>query len=698
MYNVAAATRNATIARQSVRPAEPYQLQNLLALAYVIERERRRSAEEQLSRTAQDFSAVLKVLRRIVERSIPLDDVLPFVAERLLEITGAEGAAIALRKESADIICVARAGRMAPALGTRVDPARGISGECVRLGRPVACADTATDARVTAAACLAGHISSVLVVPIAAPDGVLGLVETLSGRRAAFEDRDLDILEAVAALLALVVGAQKSAKPVAAELEAAMELLETAETATTMAGAEPQEERTAPAAATVAVAELQAEEEPAHAIAIAVHQDRRSRTVAYHWLLGAVAAIVIGAVVLGGVNASRNFRHSQPQPLTPPPAPSEVAKVAPAAPATVSPLLPEIASLAAVKYSFKPGFTAIAVELDRPVPVRAYRLTDPERLYFDLSGTRIAQPLLASTERTKTIAVGDAVVKRIRLAQYSADTARVVVDLARRCDFTFVMSDGPPYRLVIDIETPRAGATTSHLKADKLPALTPVKVNAEVLRPQRQQIFGRKLRIVIDPGHGGQDLGTVGPGGMVEKDVVLDIARRLGHLLALRLNAEIIYTRTDDRFVSLEARAAAANLAEADLLVSIHGNSSPEPSARGVETFYFEGATGQAQLQPSVLQEVKSRLLAADIQRALSSGQAKRFDRGVKKAAFVVLSGLNMPAVLTEVAFLSSPKDEHNLTQAEGRNRIAESIGRGVVAYVRSQSREPVPIAAAGQQ
>jgi len=100
--------------------------------------------------------------------------------------------------------------------------------------------------------------------------------------------------------------------------------------------------------------------------------------------------------------------------------------------------------------------------------------------------------------------------------------------------------------------------------------------------------LGLKIgKIVIDPGHGGHDTGTIGPDGLLEKDLVVDVGRRLGKLLENRLGAEVLYTRKDDTFIPLETRTAIANQEQADLFVSIHANSSRDPNARGVETYYL---------------------------------------------------------------------------------------------------------------
>jgi N-acetylmuramoyl-L-alanine amidase len=226
--------------------------------------------------------------------------------------------------------------------------------------------------------------------------------------------------------------------------------------------------------------------------------------------------------------------------------------------------------------------------------------------------------------------------------------------------------------------------------------------------------LGLKIgKIVIDPGHGGHDTGTIGPDGLEEKDLVLDVGRRLGKLLEGRLGAEVVYTRKDDTFIPLETRTAVANQARADLFVSIHANSSHDPDARGVETYYLNFTSSPEALEVAArenavseksiyeLQDLvkkialkekieESREFAGDVQESLHSGLAVKSpairDRGVKKAPFIVLIGANMPSILAEISFVSNPTDEHRLATSEYRQRIAESLYRGIAKYVNGLS------------
>jgi len=221
--------------------------------------------------------------------------------------------------------------------------------------------------------------------------------------------------------------------------------------------------------------------------------------------------------------------------------------------------------------------------------------------------------------------------------------------------------------------------------------------------------LGLKIgRIVLDAGHGGHDTGTIGPDGLMEKDLVLDVTLRLGRLLETRLGADVIYTRDDDTFIPLETRTAIANEHQADLFISIHANSSNDPSARGVETYFLNftsnpdalevAARENAVSQKSIfeLQDLvkkitlkdkidESRELATDVQQSLYTGLSSRHstlrDRGVKKAPFVVLIGANMPSVLAEISFVSNPTDEAKLETPDYREKIAESLYRGIAKY-----------------
>jgi N-acetylmuramoyl-L-alanine amidase len=220
-------------------------------------------------------------------------------------------------------------------------------------------------------------------------------------------------------------------------------------------------------------------------------------------------------------------------------------------------------------------------------------------------------------------------------------------------------------------------------------------------------------RIVIDAGHGGHDQGTQSPHGLIEKDLVLDVALRVGKLIEERMNAEVIYTRSDDTFIPLEGRTAIANQKKADLFLSIHANSSPIPRIAGMETFYLNftdskdaldvAARENASSQKSIfeLQDIiqkitlhekldESREFAGRIQAALFSFSSRNLpgqkNRGIKKAPFVVLIGANMPSVLAEIGFLSNSREETLLKKPDYRQKLAESLYRGISKYAEGLS------------
>ena len=227
------------------------------------------------------------------------------------------------------------------------------------------------------------------------------------------------------------------------------------------------------------------------------------------------------------------------------------------------------------------------------------------------------------------------------------------------------------------------------------------------------RVLGLKIgRIVIDPGHGGHDTGTIGPTGLMEKDLCLDIALRLEKIIQQRLpGAEVLLTRSDDTFIPLEERTEIANRAKADLFISIHANSSQDHAARGVETYYLNlkgsaeamevAARENASSQQGIhdLQDLVKRItqtekideskeFAQDVQGSLSQRIQKVNrtvkNRGIRKAPFVVLIGADMPSILTEISFLSNPSDEQLLKKPEHRQRVAEGIYQGVAAYLQS--------------
>src|SRR5258708_1719591 len=161
--------------------------------------------------------------------------------------------------------------------------------------------------------------------------------------------------------------------------------------------------------------------------------------------------------------------------------------------------------------------------------------------------------------------------------------------------------DKPPRAVASVIPAPSAPVVEPPPPAP-LEATVPDKVGTPAKRSARDESMIRALglkvnRIVIDAGHGGHDVGSIGPGGLYEKDLVLDVAKRVGALIEQNLGSEIVYTRSDDTFIPLERRTSIANNSRGDLFLSIHANSSTLRTAAGVETYYLNFTTSKTVLE-----------------------------------------------------------------------------------------------------
>jgi N-acetylmuramoyl-L-alanine amidase len=420
-----------------------------------------------------------------------------------------------------------------------------------------------------------------------------------------------------------------------------------------------------------------------------------------------------------------------------------------------------------VRTSNTENYARIVVTIDDTIQFDSAHIRSPDRVYFDLHRAKIS-PALAH----RTFDVRDGLLKSVRVAQNRDGVVRVVLDVDGAKDYSaFLLAN--PYRLVIDVHTepvttaakreaepeapakaktsvpeprdkpaskpaesasaktddsadsPKPGTKTAVKTASSSKPATNANKTSAALKPpalpKPNRDGGRSLtrelglkisRIVIDPGHGGHDTGTIGPHGLMEKDLCLDIALRLGRIIDERIpGAEVIYTRKDDTFIPLEDRTAIANNAKADLFISIHANSSHDHAARGIETYYLNFATSQESMEVATrenalaqssihdLQDLvkkiarnekieESKELANDIQDSLSHrlqviSQSQK-NRGVKKAPFVVLIGANMPSVLSEVSFISNPADEKALRRGDQRDRVAEGLYHGISSYLDS--------------
>jgi N-acetylmuramoyl-L-alanine amidase len=428
-------------------------------------------------------------------------------------------------------------------------------------------------------------------------------------------------------------------------------------------------------------------------------------------------------------------------------------------------------NVTAVRHWSLGGVTRIAIAVSGAVEYRTDRLHNPERVYYDLLNSRpkfdnkrlytedLDDPLVKRIRVAETapdvtrvvLEIGDSVEAT---ASMLSSPDRLIIELRKGVPAT-VPTTVPPATTTVSTTTPATttaaattiaattmAATIAATTPQTIPAVEPVPedlptqpaapalmpepakpakatpLQMEIAKAARRtaqgntslvRALGLKLqRIVIDPGHGGHDEGTQGPKGLLEKELVLDVALRVGKLVEERMGAEVIYTRSDDTFVPLEGRTALANDKKADLFLSIHANSSPTPQVTGVETYYLNftdskdamtvASRENASSQKSVfelrdlIQQIsahdkaeESRDFASRIQLALFAFSSKTFpaerNRGVRKAPFVVLIGANMPSVLAEIGFLSNPREEALLKKSDYRQKLSEALFHGLSKY-----------------
>ena len=370
---------------------------------------------------------------------------------------------------------------------------------------------------------------------------------------------------------------------------------------------------------------------------------------------------------------------------------------------------------------FSDNMTRIVLDVNDVSEYSAFLLPNPYRLIIDIHGGTKATTTIATSTPPPTDPAPKPPTAISSLPSTPATSAKTVpntvavrsansTDVAAlsaqpgRVDATTRPTSQPISAVVPGRDASLQSATIIRKKSRTSPSDAVAAGDALPARPATPtadgetslvRALGLKIgRIVIDAGHGGHDSGTLGVDGLEEKDVVLDVALRLGKLLHDRLGAEIIYTRSDDTFIPLETRTAIANKAQADLFLSIHANSSPDASARGVETYYLNFTSSPDALETAARENAvsnqsihqlsdlvkkitlrdkidESREFASDVEQSLYSGLAKGNgglkDRGVKKAPFVVLIGANMPSILAEISFVSNPRDAEQLRQPDYR-------------------------------
>jgi N-acetylmuramoyl-L-alanine amidase len=406
------------------------------------------------------------------------------------------------------------------------------------------------------------------------------------------------------------------------------------------------------------------------------------------------------------------------------------------------------ATLKALRREVLPDTLRITLELEREAMFYEERLEGPPRVFVDLRNTRATDAL-----KDSTINFDDDLVAKARIGRQADNRTRVVFDLRQAGRYS-VYSLYNPYRVVIDFERTKdtkeakesAAAkdeTTAKVTKDAANAkdtktsvtaaprvvVPPSPPTTPAADPPARAVtngaggfsLSRQLglgiaRVVIDPGHGGHDPGAQ-VRGLNEAELVLDIALRLERLLAREPGVQVVMTRRTNTYVALEERTAVANRSGADLFLSIHANASPNPKARGFETYFLNFApnpeaealaarenAGSAKTMgnlPDIVKAIalnnkidESRDFASMVQASLND-RIPRADRnarnlGVKQAPFMVLIGATMPSVLAEVSFLTN-RDEATLLKSQAfRQQIAEALFAGVMRYGNSLKKPAV--------
>ncbi|HRD01468.1 MAG TPA: N-acetylmuramoyl-L-alanine amidase [Candidatus Saccharicenans sp.] len=380
------------------------------------------------------------------------------------------------------------------------------------------------------------------------------------------------------------------------------------------------------------------------------------------------------------------------------------------------------AEISGLRHHQHADFFRLVLEVTRVREYSSAELSQPDRLYLD-----IYQARLNSSLQGKTFEFNSPCVRQLRLAQRNPTTVRVTFELqpgTKEKEKIYYLKN--PDRLVIDIyhrqslsaagqpvgpEGPQSGGGS--LLTDKASINQPPKAAIPTTSGYslvRQLGLGVK-KIALDPGHGGTDPGCLSQGGLKEKDVALDLAKRLKSILETQGGFEVFLTRETDISLPLEKRTKLANEKQADLFISIHLNASPRKTRTGVETFYLNFSPDPAvnelaarenassskniremkQIVDKIVKNTRfeeSRALAEKIHRQLLGHLKQHFgprdDLGVKGGPFWVLIGSEMPAVLVEVSHLSNAKEEEALKTDLYREAIATGLFRGIIEYVKS--------------
>ena len=363
-----------------------------------------------------------------------------------------------------------------------------------------------------------------------------------------------------------------------------------------------------------------------------------------------------------------------------------------------------------LRFWSNPNYTRVVIDASRETDYYHHllkkdpALKKPQRLYVELSDSRLGKNI------KRNIPINDDLLIDARAGQYSNDSVRVVVDI-KSFERYKVFSLRDPFRIVIDVW----GSADSRLARSKQPARSSKSNGKLPTSALAKQLALGVSRIVIDPGHGGRDYGA--PGylrGVHEKDIVLQISRRLAQMIRKEMKSDVHLTRNSDKFLTLEERTAIANTKNADLFISIHTNSNRDRRAYGIETYFLNLATDDEAIRVAAMENATSTKNISDLQTILSdlmqnakinessrlAGYVqgsmvrhlrnKRYsrikDKGVKQAPFYVLLGAQMPAILVETSFISNPRECKRLVNPRYQERLCEAIIKGIKTYIKETS------------
>ncbi len=429
--------------------------------------------------------------------------------------------------------------------------------------------------------------------------------------------------------------------------------------------------------------------------------------------------------------------------------------------------IPGTVDVLPVQYWSSDNYTRVVIKSSEPVEYRVNLIDQqngaPQRLLIDFKKSYIP------AQYRTPVAIKDGLLQHIHTSQLNPTTVRVSLDTESIGDYkVFNLKD--PFRVVVDVRGGKGRGRALRAPKRKVapqiitdikppvlpfsPAKSPSQETTEkedpevtaaikVLTPRgrktvpplattqqsekpsvlenltlAQQLGLGVHRIVIDPGHGGKDPGAVGF-GLQEKDIVLNVAQKIKKTLEEKNGYEVFLTRDNDTSLSLEERTAIANTKEADLFLSIHVNAHPEPTIRGVETFYLNLATHTEAMRVAALENATSTHNMSEMQDILSelmqnekineSSQLAEFiqlnmvnglkkerfyvkNLGVKQAPFYVLIGAEMPAILAELSFITNPEDAQLMKSEKYLQTLADHIVAGVLSYADNQKTAALQI------